>query len=168
MTRAFSFRLGLAAAAALMLAACETPTVYAPAQRIGGPGYTESQIETDRFRVTFNATSGGPQTAEDMARRRAAGIALERGYDWFMITNRFVEPYGGGGTRSSLSIGTGFGSFGRGSFSSVGVGVGVPLGRNNGGGASVSLEVRLGKGQRPNDPQAFDARDVQRLMGTPT
>jgi hypothetical protein len=148
----------------LLASACETPTAYAPAQRVGGPGYIETPIESDRFRVTFNTASGGVRMAEDMARRRAAALTLERGYDWFIVTNRVAEPYGGG-SRSSLSIGTGFGSFGRGSFSSLGVGVGVPLGGSSGGGASVSLEVRLGKGPRPEDPSAYDARDVQRALG---
>lgn len=164
MKRAFPLKLMAAAAVALLASACQTPTAYGPAVRLDGPGYAETPIEADRFRVTFNTTGGGVRVAEDMARRRAAALTLERGYDWFIITNRVAEPYGGG-SRTSFSFGTGFGSFGRGSFSSLGVGVGVPLGGSGGGAASVSLEVRLGKGARPNDPGAYDARDVQRTLG---
>jgi hypothetical protein len=150
-------------ALAVLVTACATPTAYGPAQRVGGAGYSETQIETDRFRVSFATAAGGPQRAEDFARRRAADVTLERGYDWFVVTQRFVEDFGGGGT--SLSFGVGGASFGRRSASSVGVGVGVPLSGENG--AKVSLEVRLGKGPRPSDPNAYDARDVQRL-GAPT
>jgi hypothetical protein len=148
-------------ALAALVAACATPTAYGPAQRVGGPGYSETQIESDRFRVSFATAAGGPQLAEDMARRRAAAVTLERGYDWFVVTQRFVEGFGGGG--SSLSLGVGGASFGRRSASSLGVGVGIPLSGDSG--AKVSLEVRLGKGQRPSDPNAYDARDVQRLGG---
>jgi hypothetical protein len=156
--RAFFWKM--TTVAVLGLAACAGPAIYEAAPRPGGPGYTESQIESDRFRVTFNASSGGVQKAEDFARRRAAELTVSRGYDWFLVTERFIEPYASGG-RTSLSIGGGFGSFGRRSASSVGVG--IPL--SGRGGASVSLEVRLGKGQKPNDPQAYDARDILRLSG---
>lgn len=147
-----------------LVAACATPTPYGPAQRVGGPGYSETQIETDRFRVSFATAAGGPQRAEDLARQRAAAVTLERGYDWFVVTQRFVEDFAGGGGRTSLSFGVGGASFGRRSASSVGVGVGVPLSGDSG--AKVSLEVRLGKGPRPSDPNAYDARDIQRLGRT--
>jgi hypothetical protein len=150
-------------ALAALVTACATPTAYGPVQRVGGPGYAETQIEADRFRVSFATAAGGQQRAEDFALRRAAAVTIERGYDYFVVTQRFVEDFAGGGGRSSFSFGVGGASFGRRSASSVGVGVGVPLSGDSG--AKVSLEVRLGRGQRPSDPNAYDARDVTRFGG---
>jgi len=45
-------------AAALSLAACETPTVYGPATSAQASGYSETAIEAGRWRVTFHGGSG--------------------------------------------------------------------------------------------------------------
>ncbi|MBO9601218.1 MAG: hypothetical protein J7496_01785 [Novosphingobium sp.] len=82
-------------AAALALASCATPTPYQPLsastpQRSGG--YSEQQLETDKWRVTF---SGNTLTARDTVERyllyRAAELTLAQGNDWFEIVNRYME-----------------------------------------------------------------------------
>jgi hypothetical protein len=154
------------ACAALMfcavLAGCVTPTPYGPAARPGGPGYAETAIESNRYRVTFNANAGGRQRAEDFALRRAAELTLQQGYDWFIVDQRYgaSDRYGG----SQMSVGVGVGSFGRRTGVSVGSSVGVPLG--GGPPATATLEIRLGRGPKPESVQAYDARAVlQSLAG---
>jgi hypothetical protein len=147
-----------------LLAGCATPTAYMAAAKPGAMGYSESQIETDRFRITFKTAAGGARYAEDMALRRAAELTLARGYDWFFVNSRFAQNGADSGPR--LSVGTGFGSYGRHSSVGVGTSVGIPL-AGPGPAAEASLEVRLGKGAKPQDPAAYDAREIIRSLGTP-
>ena len=68
-------RLLLAAAAALSLAACATPTPYQPLVRNGTAtgGYTETRISSDRFRVSFQGnTITDRETVERYLLYRAA------------------------------------------------------------------------------------------------
>lgn len=150
-------------AAALALAACASPSAYAPATRPDGVGFSEMRIEQDRFRVTYRGTSADtPTKVNDMALLRASELTLQQGYDWFQVTNRFAEP-GSGGGGPTFSVGVGGTSFGRRSSTGVGVGVTTPLGGSDGAGTvgAVTLEVRLGRGEKPADPNAYDARQVQ-------
>jgi hypothetical protein len=156
-------RRALFLAAALALAACASPSVYAPAARANGPGFSDLRIEQDRHRVTFRGTSADtPAKLNDMALLRAAELTLAQGYDWFQVTNRFAEP-GSGGGGPSVSFGVGGTSFGGRTATGVGVGVTTPLGGGDGAGtvSAVTLEVRLGRGEKPADPNAYDARQVQ-------
>ena len=142
------------ALAALALAACTTPTVYAPMRHAGGPGYAETRIEADRWFITFRGgTDAGPGRVSDLAVLRAAQLTLQQGFDWFRITERYgeAEPPDGPG----LSVGGGNGEGG-------GVRAGV-IGIHLGGGSmfSQTLEVIMGKGPMPRgDPSVYDARDV--------
>lgn len=150
-------------AAALTLAACASPSAYAPAVREGGPGFSDMRIEQDRFRVTYRGTSADtPAKVNDMALLRAAELTVAQGYDWFQVSNRFAEP-GSGGGGPTFSVGVGSSSYGRRSSTGVGVGVTTPLGGGDGAGSvgAVTLEVRLGRGEKPADPNAYDARQVQ-------
>src|SRR5262245_26004202 len=82
---------------AIAATACATaPTPYAPAARAGGYGYSDTPIENDRYRVTFRTSSGGYSRASDMALLRAADLTLQRGYDWFAVTQRVGESAAGG------------------------------------------------------------------------
>ena len=144
------------------LAACATPTPYGPAVKPGGPGYSEQRIEQDRYRVTFSTAAGGTQAADDMALRRAAALTLEQGYDWFEVTQRGTDVNRNSG--SSFSVGMGVGSYGRSSGVSVGSSVGIPIGP--GPAAVANMEIRLGKGPKPENPYAYDARGVQASLGS--
>ncbi len=146
------------------LAGCATPTAYGPATKPGAVGYSESQIEADRVRISFKTAAGGARYAEDMALRRAAELTLARGYDWFLVNSRFAEA--GRDSGPSLSVGAGVGSFGRRSGVSLGTGVGIPL-AGPGPGATASLEIRLGRGPKPQDSAAYDAREVSRSLAGP-
>jgi hypothetical protein len=148
---------------ALALAACTTPTVYAPMQHADGPGFAETRIEADRWRITFRGGSdAGPERVADLALLRAAQLTLQQGYDWFRVTERFGEALPQKGPY--LSVGGGTSSYGWHGGSAVGASVeGIPLG----GGAMLSqtLEIIMGKGPTPQgDPAVYDARDVARSI----
>lgn len=147
------------AAALLTLAACATPTVYQPAARPNAVGFSETQIERDRFRVTFRGGGGAPAAqVADYALLRAADLTLGAGYDWFVVDQRWVEQTGSG-SGPQLSVGGGSASFGR--RSAVGLGVGTSFDLGGGPALSTTLEVRLGRGARPADANAYDARQVK-------
>lgn len=148
-------------AAALAVAACATaPPVYAPAQRPGAPGFTEQRIETNRWRVIYRAGAGAdPAIAADFALLRAADLTILSGNDWFVVDRRDVETErGSAGPR--VNVGVGGGDYGRRSGVGVGVGVGIPLGEARPGPSTTALEIRMGRGARPEGPDAYDARDV--------
>ncbi len=80
-------------AAALLAAACATPTPYAPAGGAAGDfGYSERQIESNRFRVSFAGNSlTDLETVETFLLFRAAELTLQRGGDWFAVVDRDTE-----------------------------------------------------------------------------
>ncbi|MGQ3018717.1 CC0125/CC1285 family lipoprotein [Phenylobacterium sp.] len=134
---------------------------YGPAYGPRGAGYSEYQIEPGRFRVTYQGGPGAPpQQVADYALLRAAELTLTQGYDWFQITDRATSGRPGGGPR--LSVGTGGGSYG--GRTAIGVGVGTSMSLGGGPSAIQSLEVVMGHGQRPPDPNAYDARGVQETL----
>ncbi|WP_296598386.1 hypothetical protein [Phenylobacterium sp.] len=151
------------AVAALSLAACATtPTLYQPAARPDGVGYSEYRIEPGRYRVTFRGGPGAPpQQVMDYALVRAADLAIAGGYDWFQVTDRFTEGRPDRGPR--VGVGVGGGDFGYRSGVSVGVGTTFNLG--GGPSLATTIEVVMGKGQRPLGRDAYDARALRRTLG---
>ena len=141
------------------LASCATTAPYAPTASPNRVGYFEQQIEPERFRVSYHGPSGmGPNETEDLVMLRAADLTLEHGYDWF----RIVERYGQAAppTRPRFSFGVGGASFGR--SSAVGVGTSTGFG---GEPAFVSnLEILIGRGAKPATLDAYDARDVAKVI----
>lgn len=85
--------IAAAAAGALAVAACATPTVYAPAG-YGGQrgGYAEQRIQPDRWSVSFSGNSlTSRETVEMYLLHRAAELTVESGYDWFITDYRATE-----------------------------------------------------------------------------
>ncbi len=106
--------LGTVAAASLMLAGCMTETTYRPATGSGfsREGYSEQQIEPNRYRVTF---AGNSMTARDTVERyllfRAAELTVQSGYDYFVMADRDTDKK----TRTyatDTGFGAGYGGFG--------------------------------------------------------
>lgn len=145
--------------AAATLGGCATGTHYTPATRPGAPGFSEQQIEADRWRVGF-VTGDGASLAGDYALLRAAELTLGRGGEWFTVVDRGVAPVAPRGPR--FSVGVGGADFGR--HSAVGGGVGTGFG--GGAGAAASLEIVIGHGPRPDRPDAYDARAVSDRLRT--
>ncbi|WP_156378446.1 MULTISPECIES: hypothetical protein [unclassified Phenylobacterium] len=77
-----------------LLAACTTATPYQPnvaGQSVSG-GYSEQQLEADRFRVTFAGNSlTSRETVEGYLLYRAAELTVQQGFDWFSVVDRNTE-----------------------------------------------------------------------------
>jgi hypothetical protein len=145
--------------AALMLGACVTPTVYAPATGRNAVGFSEQRIQSDRWRVTYRGGGGAPAAqVQDYALLRAAELALANGYDWFRVDQRWTDQTGYQG--ANLGVGVGGASFGRHSAVGVGVSQGIPL--NGGPQLTAVLEVSMGKGAPPTGRDVYDAREVEK------
>lgn len=158
------FSLPLIAAAGLALSACASLAPYGPQMSPGGQGYAEQRIESNRFRVTYSGV-GAPGPVADMALLRAAELTTSQGYDWFEVTQRWIDgrPDSAGGMRPSVGVGYGSSRYnGRyGGYSASGVGVGVGLNFSGPSATSTTLEVVMGNGTKPDRPDAYDARGVQ-------
>jgi len=76
------------------LAACETATPYQPlsSKNAQSGGYSETKLEADRWRVTFQGnslTSRG--TVENYLLYHAAELTLSQGFDWFAMADRSTD-----------------------------------------------------------------------------
>ena len=161
------------AAAALALAACAStpaPPPYAAASSSTSAGYSETQIESNRYFVTYRA----PSTAEvarleDYALLRAAELTLANGRDWFWVDRRTIDQEQDARNNGpSIGVGVGGGSYGRRSGASVGVGFNIPLGNQDrrARARGATYEVRLGEGPKPDEPNAYDARSTAQAIRT--
>lgn len=144
------------------VAACASgPTIYGPANG-SDRGYSERQIEADRFRIRFDGGSDVSfEELENLALRRAADLTLEQGGDWFEIVSRSSDGDNERPVRVGGSIGQPFGSR-RYSGSSVGLGIQFAPGA---GDKTIYLEILIRSGPRPDIPEAYDAREVLRAIG---
>ncbi len=150
-------------AAALTLGACATaPPVYAPAASPTSTGYSERQIESNRYFVTYRATSAADTgLLSDYALLRAADLTLQSGREWFWVDRRTFDEQGVRRGGPSIGIGIGGASFGGNTAIGTSVGFNFPLGGRSGQNATAAtLEIRFGEGPKPNDPAAYDARSV--------
>ena len=97
------FRLIAGLAALSILAACATATPYQAALDSSSRGYSEQQIENNRFRVQFAGNSlTDRKTVETYLLYRAAELTKLNGYDHFRVVHRDTDaksrlvPTGGG------------------------------------------------------------------------
>lgn len=156
--------LAAVAASILVLGGCASLAPYGPQAGQGGQGYSEAPIEANRYRVTYNGV-GDPGPVADYALLRAAELTLDRGYDWFEVTQRWIDgrPGSRGGVDPSVSIGIGSSRYGN--YSGSGIGVGLGLNLSGPSATSTTLEVVMGRGTKPDSPVAYDAREVTRALG---
>ena len=147
--------LPLALAPALLLACvAATPTPYQPASQ--GFGYSEQQLEANRYRVTFAGNDATPrETADIYLLYRAAELTLRNDHDWFVVADQTHELDGTGGI-SGPRVGIGYGSG-----TGFGIGVSSFLGGDPGGRYTASAEIVMGDGEKPaDDLDAYDALDL--------
>lgn len=72
------------------LGACVGPTPYQAGD--GTYGYSEQQIEDNRYRVTFSGNpSTSRETVQDYLLYRAAELTVTEGFDYFTVVNQDVE-----------------------------------------------------------------------------
>lgn len=169
-----SRRAPLVGAACAVLAACATPTPYQP---IGTPGaqggYYSQRIEPDRFRVSFAGNSlTSRETVERYLLFRAAELTLEQGADWFEVAYRDTDR-----DRQVIvdrPFGPGYYGWWAPSWRYYRRGLGWrwwhPFHRDPFWGDTydvrtidryeASAEIVLHRGRRPDNPRAYDAREV--------
>lgn len=157
-----------ALAGALLLGGCAIPTQtpYQPLQPNGG--FSEQRIEANRYRVTF--TGNSLTTREEVENNllfRIAELTLSHGYDYFVLTDNDTEA-----STAYFETLSGFGGgYGYGSFdpfyprfwphTSFATGTATPITNYH-----AQAYVLMFKGSKPDsDPDAYDAREVQRSLG---
>jgi len=141
-----------------LLAGCATVTPYQP--KTDGEGYADQPIENHRYRVSFAGNSATPrETVENYLLFRAAELTLEKGYDYFVLSDSDTEA----ATRYQETI-SAFGSTG---FYSRYYGLGFGLGTAHPiTEYQAQAYVTMFKGKRPTErPEAFDAREVRNNLG---
>lgn len=80
------------ALAALAVSACATSTPYAPTSNQSRYGFNETQIEANRWAVSFSGNSlTDLKTVETYLLYRAAELTRNSGYDYFVIVDRKVD-----------------------------------------------------------------------------
>lgn len=172
--------VALALASASVLASCATPTPYQPATGSGSyrTGYWDEQIESDRFRVTFAGNSlTSRETVERFLLYRAAQLTVERGFDYFLLSERDTEkktrtyvdrpfgpgPWGGWGPSwryySPRWGWRGWSPFWGDPFWDRDIDVRT-VDRYE-----ASAEIVVGRGRKPDNVRAFNAREVIDNLG---
>lgn len=179
--------LAALASSTLLVAGCATETTFHPAvgQGFDRTGYSEAQIEPDRFRVTFAGNSvTSRETVEKYLLFRAAQLTLQQGFDYFVMadrsTDRQQEVYSTPGF-GGPGFGYGFGGYWGPSWRYYGRGFGRGLGWGPwgawGGGFNdfdvrsvqrfeATAEIVMRRGPIPQgNVRAFDAHAVVQTIG---
>ena len=173
--------LAAIAATSLVLSGCMTETAYRPATGKGfaREGYTDQQIEANRWKVSFSGnTMTGRDTVERYLLFRAAELTTQQGFDYFIMADRDTDkksrtyvtdtfgpgPYGGWGP-SWRFYGRRFGGW-----RSWDPFWGDPWGRDVDIDTvekyEASAEIVMGKGPKPaGNVRAFDAKAVMANIG---
>jgi hypothetical protein len=87
-------RIVLAALTLTLLAACATATPYQARAERAGYGYSDSQIESNRYRVSFRGnTLTDRETVENYLLFRAAELTVQNGYDYFIVADRGTQRH---------------------------------------------------------------------------
>ncbi|MES1203763.1 MAG: hypothetical protein ABUS57_20190 [Pseudomonadota bacterium] len=148
------------------LAACASAPTYTHAASSRAAGYSDQQIESNRFSVTYRAPSGADQQlVEDFALLRAADLTLQQGKDWFIVDRRNTDQ-ASADSGPSIGVGLGGGNYGRHTATGVGVGFQIPIGHHGPMATSSTLEIRTGSGPKPDDPNAYDARQTSASLSS--
>lgn len=143
------------------LAACATAPTYQASVTPNGPGYSEQQVESNRFFVTYRAPQGADAaTVADFALLRAADLTLAHNRDWFWVDNHHIDTSQSGYGGPSVGVSLGGASFGSHSAAGVGVGFNFPIGHPHETASAATLEIRFGEGVKPDAANAYDAHSI--------
>lgn len=175
--------LAAALVATVGLTACATATPYQPnvrGQAVSG-GFSEVRLESDRFRVNFAGNSlTSRETVERYLLYRAAELTVDQGADWFSLVERQTDRKAR--TYVDPDPHAGFGPYGywrpywryygpRWGWRAWDPWYGDPFWADRVDVRTVerfeaTAEIVLGHGPKPpNDPRAFDAREVLANLG---
>lgn len=153
-------------AAAALLSACATATPYQPAAANTTYGFQEQRIENNRVRITFRGnTLTDRETVETYLLYRAAELTLESGNDYFIVANRDTEEHSrlqSMGSRSRFAFDYWYFSPRRGWSPWYDPFWDEPTSYREVTRYEAVAEIAMFSGAKPaNDPNAFDAREVQ-------
>jgi hypothetical protein len=139
---------------ALALAGCASLTPYQ--QLAGGLGYAEQKIESNRYRVSYTASSRTPASqVDDYLLYRAAELTLQDGADHFVLTGKSYSGSPVNGSPVTIGVGGYGGSYGS------GIGIGFGTGVGDGPPWQAFADIVTYRGAKPADePRAYDARAV--------
>jgi hypothetical protein len=157
-------RLYLCVAYLFLLQACASYSPYQPANH-SAYGYSQTQLSDTQYRVDFKARDLEKGKAIDYAMLRAAELTIEKGYDWFEIVDRQTDE-----THKNMPSSTSFGASQNRTierdcgllgcrtrmsepYNSVIIGAGV--GDRDRSDVDVMLEIKMGKGVRPDVKQVY-------------
>lgn len=158
-------RMFLLAALAALTAACATPTPYQSAAAGDTYGFQEQQIESNRVRITFRGNSLTDRTTvETYLLYRAAEVTLEHGKDYFIVASRDTEEHRQlMGTRSPrFAFDYWYFSPRHGWSPWYDPFWDDPISYREVSRYEAVAEIAMFNGRKPeNDPDAFDAREVQ-------
>lgn len=181
-----SLLMATAVSGALLVAGCATETPYRPATGSGfyRTGFSERQVEANRFLVTF---AGNTVTDRDTVERyllfRAAELTLQNGFDYFVTVDRQTDRQARTYSTPGAGYGPGWGYGGWGGYWGPSWRFyGQPWGGWGGWGPwgggfndfdvrtvdryEASAEILMGKGAPPaGEVRAFNARDVVERLG---
>ena len=134
------------------------PTPYQPAA--DGYGYSEQQIEENRYRVTFAGNQlTPPGTVQNYLLYRAAEITLDRGYDYFTVVDRNLDRATTYWSSGDPYWGSRFGTH-SGAFLGFGTTTAHPIDRY-----TAYADIVMFQGEKPQgEVDAYDARDVLRTL----
>ncbi|RUO53402.1 CC0125/CC1285 family lipoprotein [Pseudidiomarina homiensis] len=148
-----------------LLAACTSSTAHYQAAGEKGFGYSDKQLATDMYWVSYKSRDTNAQKATEYALLRAAELTIAQGYEWFAVSEKDVS-----GKRlvrneqtevhvdtianctsdmcGSVPASRKYGSDG------------VNIEQEERADFTVELTVLFGKGERPAPKFVYDAREV--------
>lgn len=181
-----SLLMATAISGAMLVAGCATETPYRPATGSGfyRTGFSERQVEANRFLVNF---AGNTVTDRDTVERyllfRAAELTLQNGFDYFVTVDRQTDRQARTYSTPGAGFGPGWGYGGWGGYWGPSWRFyGRPWGGWGGWGPwgggfndfdvrtvdryEASAEIVMGRGEPPSgEVRAFRARDVVNRLG---
>ncbi len=141
----------------ILLTACASHTYYKPSdgESSSSYGYRDQKLEETKYRVSFiGRNSTQRETTELYLLYRAAEIAVQNGYEYFVMAHQETEPKQQQQT-SSFFGGMGFGRGGTG----LGLGYGVPAANTASNYQSVAF-ITLYKTKPPEPQVSYNAKEV--------
>ncbi|GAA6204661.1 MULTISPECIES: hypothetical protein [Thalassotalea] len=148
----------------LSVTGCSSVHEYKPVNHTGY-GYQESVLNDNVIRVHFTSRSNNKLKVIDYTLLRSAELTLNQGYDWFVITHRevYVDRKK---INSSLSLqrhyqtSTQCGLLTCSKTPSHNTSVGLSINDKPQEDIESIMEIKLGKGVRPDEKDSFDARQL--------
>jgi hypothetical protein len=157
--------------ALFFLTSCSSLPSYRQASG-NGYGYSESKISDNHFRVHYRLKGKQKSEAMDFVMLRAAELTLLNGFDWFVIVNRETTSESEGGN-SGAHIGASSSQHRKTQCGllacktthepTTSYGIGLELGTTRGEVESL-LEIRMGKGVKPDSENSFSAIEVKQNL----